>query len=95
MTVKIVYDLNSTSFRDSLIEYIGDAFPKIQTESYNEEYAKEKKKAFMIKASCGTRNVPFVSVYNDEKELIKAFYQEDHTCNYDTITKYLKEHGDY
>ena len=52
---------------------------------------KDKKKAIMIKASCGTRLVPFVAVYDNNKELIKAFYSEVGDCTTDNIIKYLNE----
>ena len=45
----------------------------------------------MIKASCGTRLVPFVAVYDNNKELVKAFYSEVGDCTADNIIKYLNE----
>lgn len=91
MIVKIVFDNKESSiFQDSLQYEIYSKFPNIEIETYNEDYYKEKKKAIMIKASCGTRLTPFVAVYNDNKDLVKAFYSEVGDCTIENIIKYLK-----
>lgn len=58
---------------------------------YSETCLPLKNKAIMIKASCGTRLVPFVAVYDNNKELVKAFYSEVGDCTADNIIKYLNE----
>lgn len=65
-------------------------FPTIEVISYDEGHHKEKKDAIMLKASCGARLNPFCAIYNDDKELIKAFYSEVGECNIGNIIEYLK-----
>lgn len=91
MTIKIVYNEACQPFENRLVAYIWEHFPKIEVETYDELHYKDKKKAIMIKASCGTRLVPFVAVYDNNKELIKAFYSEVGDCIADNIIKYLNE----
>lgn len=75
MTVKIVYSETCLPLKNKVVAYIWEKFPKIEVETYDELHYKDKKKAIMIKASCGTRLVPFVAVYDNNKELVKAFIQ--------------------
>lgn len=91
MTVKIIYSEACMPFKNKIVAYIWEKFPKIEVETYDELHYKDKKKAIMIKASCGTRLVPFVAVYDNNKELIKAFYSEVRDCTADNIIKYLNE----
>lgn len=65
-------------------------YPKVQIETYDEDHFKDKKKAIMIKASCGTRLAPFTAVYDANKELIKAFYSEVGECTIENILNFLK-----
>lgn len=90
MTVKIVYSEDCLPLKNQVVAYIWEKLPGIEVETYDELHYKDKKKAIMIKASCGTRLVPFVAVYNDDKELIKAFYSEVGDCTVNNIIKYLE-----
>ncbi len=58
-----------------------------QVEIYNESINKERKKAFMIKSSCGAAKIPFICIYKDNS-LFKAFYQESGD-SIDNFKKYL------
>lgn len=89
MTVKVVYNETCIPFKNRVVSYIWDKLPKVEVETYDELHHKDKKKAIMIKASCGTRLVPFVAVYDDNKELVKAFYSEVGDCTADNVIKYL------
>lgn len=91
MTVKIVYSETCLPLKNKVVASILERFPKIEVETYDELYHKDKKKALMIKASCGTRLVPFVAIYDNNKELIKAFYSEVGGCTADNIIRYLNE----
>lgn len=90
MTIKLVYNNNSEDSINSIVEYIVETYPTINVEMYNEDINKQKKKAIMIKASCGASLLPFCSVYNEDKELIKAFYSEVKECTLINISNYLK-----
>lgn len=89
MTVKIVYNEDCQPLQNRITAHLWQNFPKIQVETYDESHYKDKKKAIMIKASCGTRLAPFVAIYDDNKELIKAFYSETRDCTFDNIINYL------
>jgi hypothetical protein len=91
MTVKIVYNEDCQPLQNRITAHLWQNFPKIQVETYDESHYKDKKKAIMIKASCGTRLAPFVAIYDDSKELIKAFYSETGDCTFDNIIKYLND----
>ena len=99
MTIKIVYspgkgdnleDLLLRSLVNLMKEEENGHFPTIEVVSYNEEHYKERKDAFQLKASCGARLTPFCAIYNDDKELIKAFYSEVGECTIHNIIEYLK-----
>lgn len=91
MTVKIVYNESYLPFKNKIVAHIWEKHPKMEVETYDEEHYKDRKKAIMIKASCGTRLAPFVAIYNDSKELVKAFYSEVGECVAENIIKYLNE----
>lgn len=91
MTVKIVYNEDCQPLQNRITAHLWQNFPKIQVETYDESHYKDKKKAIMIKASCGTRLAPFVAIYDDNKELIKAFYSETGDCTFDNIINYLND----
>lgn len=97
MTIKIAYsesnDLEDLILRNLLNLYKSDEighFPKIEVISYDENNYKEKKDAIMLKASCGARLNPFCAIYNDDRELIKAFYTEVGECTVKNIIEYIK-----
>lgn len=85
MVAKIVYTDKCEDFKYYL-ENKG-----IIVETYDENHYKEKKKAILIKASCGTKMTPFIAFYNDDKELIKAFYGEDKSNKLNNIEKWLSQ----
>ena len=51
MTVKIIYSEACMPFKNKIVAYIWEKFPKIEVETYDELHYKDKKKAIMIKAS--------------------------------------------
>lgn len=91
MILKVIYNEDSLPFKNKLVSHLWENYPKIGVETYDENHFKEKKKAIMIKASCGTRLAPFVAVYDNNKELIKAFYSETKDCTFDNIVEYLND----
>lgn len=93
MTVKIIYSEDCLPLKNQVVAYIWEKLPGVEVETYDELHYKDKKKAIMIKASCGTRLVPFVAVYDDDKELVKAFYSEVGDCTVNNIVKYLECQG--
>lgn len=88
MLIKIVTDNRSIILSNTLLPILWKDFPDIAVESFNEDNYKDKKKAIANKVLCGARLTPFVAVYNDDKELIKAFYSEVGECTVDNIKKY-------
>lgn len=90
MLIKIVIGENSTVFSNKLLAILWRDFPDITIETFNEDSYKDKKKAIMTKVSCGARLTPFVAIYNESKDLVKAFYTEVEECTIDNIINYLK-----
>lgn len=94
MTIKIVY---SAGQGDSIGEQLTKALDKrdenslikFNLVSYNEEHHKQRKDALQLKASCGARLLPFCAIYNDDKEMIKAFYSEVRECTVSNILEYI------
>lgn len=91
MTIKIVYNESCQVFKNQLVAYLWEHFPKIDIETYDESYYKDKKKAIMIKSSCGARLTPFIAIYNNNKDLIKAFYSEVRDCTLNNVIEYVNE----
>lgn len=91
MTVKVVYNENCLPFKNKLVSRIWSEQPRIVVETYDEKHFRDTKKAIMIKASCGAKITPFVAIYDDNKELVKAFYSEVGECDADTVMTYLNE----
>lgn len=89
LTVKIVTSNEDTDFSNELLARLWKDYPAVKTETYNEDNYKEKKKAIMIKASCGTRLTPFVAIY-DDKELVKALYTDIRECTVHHVVKALE-----
>lgn len=85
MIIKLVY---SDTVGQDLLQYLKDS--DYELIALNEDYYKDKKKAVQVKASCGTKMIPFVAIYNDDKELIKAFYTEVNECTCKNIKNYLE-----
>lgn len=94
MTIKIVYSIGQG---DSIGEQLTKALDKrdenslikFNLVSYNEEHHKQRKDALRLKASCGARLLPFCAIYNDDKEIIKAFYSEVGECTVSNILEYI------
>ena len=89
MVLKVAYNDDSSKFVEELIENI-KGYPLIKLETYHEQLFKERKKAFAIKNEWGTRECPF-AILIDNKEPIKAFYNEQNNCNLDTIINFLNQ----
>lgn len=92
MKINIVYNEKTSDLASTIIAYLCKFHPDIEIESYDEDYSKDRKKAFKIKGACSARMTPFVSIYN-KRELIKAFYSEAKECTFDNIKNYLDELG--
>ena len=90
MKICIVFDEKSNIFAFTLIAYLCREHPDIKIETYDEDFFKEKKKAFKIKGACSARLTPFVSIYK-KSELVKAFYSEAKECTFENIKKYLDD----
>ena len=60
----------------------------ITLECYNEDNARERKKAFAIKSHFAAHATPFCGIYQDGKA-IKGFYSEVEECTQDNIGKFL------
>lgn len=88
MTIKVVVNDSCINLKDELLPLLEGKFSDMDVEVYNEDFYKDRKKAIMVKASCGTKLVPFVAIY--DKELRKAFYSEVGECTVNNILKYLK-----
>lgn len=93
MTIKIAYS-EIDNISEPLIKGIDqlnqDDFIRFNVVSYNENHHKQRKDALQLKASCGARLTPFCAVYNDDKEIIKAFYSEVGECTILNILEYIK-----
>lgn len=90
MIAKIVYNDLYNDYAAEVAAAIWDANKENKVELYDEDFYKDKKKAMLIKASCGTKLIPLVAIYNDEKELIKVFYQEDKSNDIKVIKKWIQ-----
>lgn len=89
MTIKVVYNNLSQDYAEKVTK-LALGFDKDNSiELYNEDFYKDQKKAILIKASCGTRMTPFISIY-DNKELIKAFYGEDNSNKLENLEEWMK-----
>lgn len=90
MLAKIVYNDLYSDYAAEVAAIIWDADKENKVELYDEDSYKDKKKAILIKASCGTKLSPMVAIYNDEKELIKAFYREDKSNDVKVIKEWIQ-----
>lgn len=86
-SVKVIYSSNNPEKVKELL-YISKINPII--EIYDEQKAKDLKKAYKYKGAAGARETPFIGVYDDSK-LIKAFYSEDGSANDSTFLKWFNE----
>lgn len=90
MLAKIVYSELYSDYAAEVAAAILDSDKENKVELYDEDFYKDRKKAMLIKISCGTKLSPMVAIYNDDKELIKAFYKEDKTNDIEVIKKWLQ-----
>lgn len=87
MIIKISYDSSCIPFKEDLESNLNGII------FYNEEYYKDKKDSYKLKSSCGARLNPFCAIYNDNKNLVKAFYSEVGECTVTNILNYLNTNG--
>lgn len=88
MTIKFIYSDNSQL---SILEKVKSLYKdrNIKFEGFDFNIYKDKKKAYKVLGACSARLIPFCSIYNDNNELIKAFYSEVSECTENNIIKYL------
>jgi hypothetical protein len=90
MIVKLVYKVGSGDILSEELLKLQKENEGLVVQTYDAGYYKSKKDAIQIKASCGAGLVPFCAIYNDDKELVKAFYSEVGECTFVNISKYIK-----
>ena len=93
MIIKLAYesgcgDLLKDQLSKSLKTKESD-FYNFKVIAYDEGHYKSKKDALQLKASCGARLLPFCAIYNDDKEIIKAFYSEVGDCTLNNILDFI------
>lgn len=89
LNIKIVYN-------DSCKEVIPGGYENLPAvnpmfEFYNESDPKVTKTAWKFKGEAGAKQVPFFAVY-DNGILIKAFYNEDSSSNWENLMKWLNDY---
>lgn len=90
MIIKLAYcEGKGDSIYRQLFNYTNNT--DIELISYDEDYYKEKKDSFKLKGSCGARLTPFCAIYNDKKDLIKAFYSETGECTFNNIKDFIDD----
>ncbi|MGM9530871.1 hypothetical protein [Intestinibacter sp.] len=90
MIIKLAYcEGKGDTLYKQLFSYTNNA--NIDLISYDEDYYKEKKDSFKLKGSCGARLTPFCAIYDDTKNLIKAFYSETGECTFNNIKDFIDE----
>lgn len=92
MKLKIAYNDNSVQLVNDLKEIIKESYPLIEIESYQEELFKERKKAFALKYTYGTRLSPFAVLYNNDDKAVVAFYSEKDDCTFNKIIEALNSY---
>lgn len=89
MLLKVAYNDNSEQLISDLKEVIPEKYAFLKLEAYQEELFKEKKKAYALKYTYGTRLSPFAILFDNEDKAVIAFYSEDNNCTFDKITDAL------
>lgn len=89
MLLKVAYNDNSEQLVSDLKEVIPEKYAFLKLEAYQEELFKERKKAFALKYTYGTRLSPFAILFDNEDKAVIAFYSEDNNCTFDKITEAL------
>lgn len=95
MIIKIAYskgigDTIEEQLRTALTNNFEESSVNFTIISYDEGHYKEKKDSYQLKASCGSRLLPFCAIYNDDKDIIKAFYSEVGECTVSNILEYIE-----
>lgn len=90
MILKIAYNDDSQEMVNELSELIFKQYPLIEVNTFHEQIYKERKKAFELKSTWGTRLSPF-AILIDEKPIC-AFYSEENKCNKEQILETISEH---
>lgn len=88
MILKFIY---SDSTQKDIFEQLKNLHKDITCVGYDYSHFKEKKDAFKVMNFCGTKLVPFCAIYNDKKEVVKAFYSEVSECTFNDINNYLND----
>lgn len=86
--LKIAYNNKCENIVKKLDKLIKDKYKLIDLESYNEDYYKEKSKAYKLKYGYSARMTPF-AIFTDG-EFVIPFYSEDNKCNLENILKAIK-----
>lgn len=90
MIIKIAYTKGQgDTIAEQIAKVLDNTDEKFTIYCYDEEYHKQKKDAYQLKASCGARLLPFCAIYNDDKEIVKAFYSEVGECTIPNILEYI------
>lgn len=92
MLLKVAYNDNSEQLVKDLKEIIPEKFPLLELEAYQEEVFKEKKKAYALKYTYGTRLSPFAVLFDNDDKAVIAFYSEEDNCTFDKITEALQSY---
>lgn len=87
VTLKLSYN-DSCGWIHQLRDTIKQQYPLLELQTFNEDIAKERKKAFALKSSWATRMSPFAILVAEDKP-VKAFYSEDKSCTYEEIINAL------
>lgn len=92
LSIKVIYNEATASKVSELLRYKDSPM----FEFYNEDIPKELKEAWKYKGTGGTKNVPYIGVYEGNK-LIKAFYSEDGSATSSNVlvwlNTYLRDHA--
>lgn len=80
MTLRLAY--NKESFYKKVKELL-EKFPTVTLKAYNDEI--DKKDAYKLKSYFGTKQSPFMALYDDNDRIVTAFYSEDKSCTIDYL----------
>lgn len=88
MILKFIY---SDDTQKSVFEQLKTLHEEVTCIGYDYNHFKERKDAFKVMGSCGARLTPFCALYNDNKDIVKAFYSEAAECTFININNYLND----
>lgn len=89
--LKIAYNNKCENIVKELDKLIKDKYKLIDLESYNEDYYKEKSKAYKLKYEYSARMTPFAILIDEEGKVIQPYYSESNQCTIETIVKTLND----